>query len=246
MGCKGGMYAVMSLDQQRGLGRWLGIAVICALALYLHGVIYLITDSSGDAFMTFSMATTVGFAAPVMPFIAALPFATAFCEDIKSGYFALIVSRVSAGRYLRSKVIACMLSGGLASALGLMLFIITINVKFPPGVDVFMGHFVFYLTRIFLAFLSGAFWAMTAMLFSAFFPNVELSLCVPLVTYRLLAELAWWMYIPAQFNVTLMDVGMVDLSDPMLMLHGIMLFGGLSAVCATGFYLRALRRVRYA
>lgn len=255
---------LLSLDRRRALGAYFWIAIGAALILQVHSVSYLLRDDYGDALMCFFLSSSLGFVAPVMPLVAALPFGTAFCADFSSGYVPSIVTRSGKRRYLWSKSLTCAVSGGLVNMCGMLAFILLLNVKFPQNFqeEVFLGdiagletlllgggfssYALYYLARLVLAFFSGAFWAMTAMTFSAFYPNVALTLCAPLVAHRLLQEIGYATYVPSWLNVTLLEVGAVELAPWQVVAVGVGVFAVLTALLAAVFAYRAGRRLRYA
>ena len=251
---------MMSFDRRRAMGVYLWIAVAGILALYLYSVSYLLTDETGDAVMAFSVSRSLGYVSPILPLMAALPFGTAFCADWQSGYASSVVMRSGRRRYLTSKMLACALSGGLASLMGMLAFILTLSLKFPPdfseapfigditGLYALLGvgagsYLAFFGAHLMLAFLSGMFWALTALTFSAFYPNVALTLCAPPVMHRLLEELGYWT--PEWLDVTLLESGALDLPPATILAAGAGVFCALSALLMLLFAWRAGRRLRY-
>lgn len=253
---------MLSLDRRRALGPYLWIAVAGVLALYLYGVSYLLSDESGDALMAFSFSLSMGYAAPVLPLMAALPFGTAFCADWRSGYALPVVMRSGKRRYLRSKALSGALSGGLASALGMLAFILVLNARFPPDFSraPFLGDIVglqallagggvgaylaYYGAQLLLAFFAGMFWALTALAFSALYPSAALTMVAPLVLHRLLQEAGNWVRIPPWMDITLLESGGADLPPARMLAAGAGVFGALSALFALLFSWRAGRRLR--
>ncbi len=255
---------MLSLDRRRALGLYLWIAVAAALLLQLNSISYLLRDAEGDALMGFFLSSSLGYVAPVMPLLAALPFGTGFCADWQSVFVPEVVLRSGKRRYLFSKTLTAFLSGGLMQSLGMLSFILFLNLKFPPdfSVEPFLGdisgletlllgggagaYLSYYGARLLLAFFAGGFWAMTALTFSAFYPNLSLTLVVPLVTHRLLQELGYAVAMPAFLNVTLLEAGAVGLSPEMTLAAGAGVFLALTATLALVFCWRARRRLRYA
>ena len=153
------------------------------------------------------------------------------------------------------------LSGALASALGMLLFILVLNLRFPPdfGAEPYLGdvaglqhlltgggagaYLSYYGAYLLLTFLSGMFWAMTAVAFSAFYPNVALTLCAPPVMHRLLEELGYWT--PEWLDVTLLESGALDMPPATILVAGAGVFCALSALLMLLFAWRAGRRLRY-
>ncbi|MEA4897348.1 hypothetical protein ACH6CV_06745 [Bacillota bacterium Meth-B3] len=254
----------MSLDRRRALGPYLWGAALFGLLLQLHSVSYLLTGREGEALMAFFFSSSMGFVAPVMPLLSALPFATGFCADWRSGFAAAAVSRSGKRRYLHSKAAACALSGALASALGMLAFVVFLNLWFPPdwsrepfigdieGLETLLlgggagAYLKYYGARLLLASCSGAFWALSALAFSAFYPNVPLTLCAPLVLHRLLQELGQALLLPPFLDVTLLETGAAGLPPPLTLAAGAIVFGVLCAALWLTFALRAGRRLRNA
>lgn len=254
---------MLSLDKRRAFGLWFFVAIAAYVALYFNDVSYIVMDVQGDALATFAMAGSMGMVTYIMPFFAALPFATAFCADWNSGFAGQVTLRSGNGRYLRSKCLACALSGGLAAALGTLVFIVFLNVKFPTSGDILenyvaidpfthvlnlgapLGLILYYGGTVIMQFLAGACWAMTGLAFSAFCPNVLLTLCVPLAAYRLSLELYYWFAPPYWLNLPLLQDCQVELSYPMTLLMGAVIFGGLSILLGIVFALRAGRRLSH-
>ena len=92
---------------------------------------YLLGDQTGDPFILFEMSLTMGYVAQVMPLVAALPFGGGFCYDIQAGYAGAAALRAGKSRYLTSKALAAALSGGLASALAMLAFLLVSYLRFP-------------------------------------------------------------------------------------------------------------------
>lgn len=254
---------MLSLDRRRAFGLWFWIAIAAYVALYFNDVSYIFMDDEGDALATFAMAGSMGLVTQIMPLFAALPFATGFCADWNSGFAHPAAMRAGNGRYLRSKALSCYLSGGLATALGTAAFIVMLNVKFPQSGDVLAnyvavdpftqtlrlgapkGLLLYYGGVVAMQFLAGGCWAMTGLAFSAFCPNVLLTLCVPLAAYRLSLELYYWLEPPYWLNLPALQDCLVELSYRDTLLAGLGVFGGLSVILGAAFAARAARRLRY-
>ncbi len=255
---------MMPMDRTRAFGSWFLLAAAAYFLLYINGVSYMLSDPYSDALMVFEFGGGMGFAAPLMPLIAALPFATSFVSDYVNGYCPPVVLRSGKDRYLRSKALFTALSGGAATAGGMFLFVLLINLLFPQdtGSPLLRGGasdlslilqspgplplLLFYLARLFLQFMAGAWWAMSALAFSAFYPNLPLTLCAPLIFYRLLGWLMNLPFMPVWLNVTWLDDGQLGLLPWQTLLAGLLVFGGLTAVAALVFRWRAGRRLSYA
>lgn len=67
-----------------------------------------------------------------LPILCALPFTAAFVDDIKSGYIKPYLHRTTIGQYIKSKLAACALSGGLALFAGAVLSYALAALVFAP------------------------------------------------------------------------------------------------------------------
>lgn len=253
---------MMRYDARRALGLWLFIAAAAYFFLYFNGISYMLGEREADALMTFEFGASLGLTSQVLPLLAALPFATGFCADWSSGFTVPAALRSGRKRYLTSKCLSCALSGGLAAMGGMLAFALFVNLRFTQDFSTAPEYFdstdlqaligsggalsyaSYYAARLFLQFLAGAFWAMTALAFSAFFPNIPMTLCAPLVFYRLLFELGNLLPIPAHLNPTLLDDGMVGLSPGLTLLAALCLYGALGTLLGALFAYRAGRRLR--
>lgn len=252
-----------SLDGRRAFGRWFLVAVAACFFLYVNAVSYAFSDSQGEAWMLFEFAAAAGYVSPALPLLAALPYAASFCADYRSGYTLPLVLRAGRRRYLLSKILFAAVAGGLGIALGALLFIALIYLRFPlefpapieflemEGLQALLSggdagaYFAYYAARLLLLGLSGAFWATLALTFSAFYVNAPMTYCAPLVGYRLIQELCARLGVPDAFNVTIVEEGMSAVTASGALAAGILtpLFGIL--LLAALFIWRAGRRIRY-
>ena len=253
------------MDRQRAFGRWFLLAAVAYYLLYINGVSYMIFDydAYSDALMIFEFGGAMAFGAPLMPLIAALPFGTSFVGDYSAGCCPTILLRSGKWRYLRSKAVYTALSGGAAVAGGMFLFILTVNLLFPQDTSqpmmmsgasdlsvILEGQsplslLTYYLSRLVMQFLAGAWWATAALAFSAFYPNLPLTLCAPLLMYRLAGLIGQLPVFPAWMNITWLDDAQVGLMPGQVLLAGFAVFGGLTLCAALVFCWRAGRRLRY-
>lgn len=254
---------MLSLDRRRAFGPWFFIAIAAYFALYFNDVSYFIRSLDGDALATFALSGATGMATLMTPLFAALPFSAGFCADFGCGFSGPAAMRAGNHRYLMSKLRACALSGGLTLSLGALSFILLLNLKFPTSAalmesfsngDPFnlvlllgkpLGLWLYYSGFALMQFFAGACWATLGLAFSAFCPNVLLTLCMPLAAYRLSLELYYWLELPYWLNLPLLQDCTVELSYPLTLLAGALVFGALTAILGAVFYFRAGRRLRY-
>lgn len=195
----------LSMDLLRSFGSMgffaaaLGITMVCYAGIlnelrHASDLLYLFkysTDSNG-----FNMLIVLLFV---------LPYTTCFCSDWNSGFIRLSIVRTGFNKYGFFKVLACALSSGASVALGLALYILSLE-PWIKLVDITASNFEFFSVRtlggefllngqylkyfmvyIYLGFLKGAFWSVVGLCASAYLPNRFVALCTPFITYYVLS-----------------------------------------------------------
>ena len=125
-----------------------------------------------------------------VPILAAIPYTTAFTDDVKSGYLKPYLTRTSVSRYILGKGIGAAVSGGLALVLGILTALGIFFLVFAP-IEVYGEYAVKslipdILLRLVLFFLSGALWASVGLLASSLTQNVYLAYAAPFIFYYVL------------------------------------------------------------
>ena len=153
-------------------------------------------------------------------------------------------------------------SGYLASALAMLAFLLVSYLRFPGdfaqpemleltylhsllaggGLGAYLKY---YAARLALSFLSGSFWALCALCFSAFYPSLPLALVCPLALWRLALEAAELLRLPAWLDLAMLEDGSAALAPVPLLLSALALYGGLGFVLALVFRRRGRRRLSY-
>lgn len=115
---------------------------------------------------------------------------TAFLNDYQSSFYRGCILRSGKRRYTAAKFLSCVVTGGLILALGLIIFVLILSLKFPLGnpdgnvvdsaqhSDLFLaeillgGHYVGYFAALsLLSFLYGGMWSAVGICVSAFVPD---------------------------------------------------------------------------
>lgn len=128
----------------------------------------------------------------VIPILCTLPFAAAFVEDIKSGFVKQYLPRSGVGAYLRGKLAASSLSGGLVLAAGLFVAYGISWLVFAPmekalgPKEVAEPYFAEILTKALTLFLSGAFWSLTGFTLASLTMSRYMAYASPFVIYYVL------------------------------------------------------------
>jgi ABC-type transport system involved in multi-copper enzyme maturation permease subunit len=122
------------------------------------------------------------------PIICALPFTTAFVDDMKNGFIKQYLSRTSRKRYISGKLIACGFSGGLVLFAGIMLTLIVSSLVFPSAEAVPDGenglHGVFI--KAFAFFFSGMLWSLIGFTLASATMNRYIAYVSPFILYYVL------------------------------------------------------------
>lgn len=136
-----------------------------------------------------------------------IPYSTSFCMDFNSKNIKYSVVRSSVSSYSWSKVLSCAIAGGLAVALGTIIFILCASF-FRPLVDSTRGisesylattggellsegkYILYFSIYICLSFFKGFLWSVVGLLISAYIPNIFVALSSPFIlayAYRIIA-----------------------------------------------------------
>ena len=127
-----------------------------------------------------------------IPILCALPFTTAFVDDIKSGFIKQYLPRSGTGPYIKGKLIACGLSGGLTLFAGILLAYAIASLVFTP-MELALGEGETtqpYLAQILMTaatlFFSGAFWSLVGFTFASLTMNRYMAYASPFILYYVL------------------------------------------------------------
>ena len=127
-----------------------------------------------------------------IPILCALPFTTAFVDDIKSGFIKQYLPRSGTEPYIKGKLIACGLSGGLTLFLGILLAYVIAALVFTP-MELAMGEGETaqpYLAQVLMIaatlFFSGAFWSLTGFTLASLTMNRYMAYASPFILYYVL------------------------------------------------------------
>ena len=127
-----------------------------------------------------------------LPILCALPFTAAFVDDVKSGFIKQYLHRCSIKSYIKGKLIACGLSGGLVLLFGILIAYILSSLVFTP-MEMALGegtaaqpYFAQLLMVSATLFFSGAFWSLIGFTFSAATQSRYMAYASPFILYYVL------------------------------------------------------------
>lgn len=124
-----------------------------------------------------------------LPILCALPFTTAFVDDIKSGYIKLYLHRCHVRAYIKGKLIACALSGGLILFIGILIaYGLSTLIFTPMELALTNGETAQpYLAQLLMVaatlFFSGAFWSLVGFTFAAMTQSKYMAYASPFILY---------------------------------------------------------------
>ena len=125
-----------------------------------------------------------------VPILAAIPYTTAFTDDVKTGYLKPYLTRTSVTRYILGKGIGAAFSGGLSLVFGMLTALGIFFLVFSPfevyGEYAVESKIPEIILRLVLFFFSGAVWASVGLLCSSLTQNVYLAYAAPFIFYYVL------------------------------------------------------------
>lgn len=127
-----------------------------------------------------------------LPILCALPFTTAFVDDIKSGFIKQYLVRSSQKQYIKGKLIACGLSGGLVLFFGILIAFAISYLVFTPmelaltAEQTAEPYLAQLIIKSFILALSGMFWSLVGFTFSAVTMNRYMAYASPFILYYVL------------------------------------------------------------
>lgn len=128
----------------------------------------------------------------ILPILCTLPFAAAFVDDVKSGFIKQYLYRSGIKHYIKGKLIACGLSGGLVLFFGILVAYGLSTLLFTPMElalkegAVVQQYFAQVLMIAGTLFLSGAFWSLVGFTFAALTMSKYMAYASPFIIYYVL------------------------------------------------------------
>jgi len=128
----------------------------------------------------------------ILPILCTLPFTAAFVDDVKSGFIKQYLYRSGIKQYIKGKLIACGLSGGLVLFFGILVAYSLSTLIFTPmelalkeGAAV-QPYFAQVLMIAATLFLSGVFWSLVGFTFAALTMSSYMAYASPFILYYVL------------------------------------------------------------
>lgn len=128
----------------------------------------------------------------VLPILCTLPYAAAYVDDIKSGYIKGYLPRSGVDAYIKGKLFASGLSGGLALTAGVciawgLFALVFLPMELAPDPDApVMSYFAQLSPSILVVFGSGAFWSLTGFTLASLTMSRYIAYTSPFILYYVL------------------------------------------------------------
>ena len=159
-----------------------------------------------------------GYITMFLPIIVAFPFMVSFCAERNSGLIRIAIARTGELRYCISKFAASITSGGLAAALGLIVFGIIVIMVFPDISSYKLTNEELLqiiphstnetiLLSIVSAFVYGALTTLPAFFLAAFCRDPYIITCIPFLLFYL------WRTFIEKLAANVMEKGNYQLTD---------------------------------
>lgn len=183
-----------------------------------------------------------------LPILCALPFTSAFVDDMRSGFMKQFLVRTSRKHYIKGKLIACGLSGGLVIFIGIVATFVVSWLVFTPMELALIEdqtaepYFSQLIIKAFMLSLSGMFWSLTGFTFAALTMSRYMAYASPFILYYVLIILHEryfdWIYVlyPKEWLFPTKEWGFGDLGI-------ILLIAELTLIVSIWFTLIAKRRL---
>jgi hypothetical protein len=190
----------ISSDLRRALtgrGFFCGVAgMVLVIALSsLQNIIEAVRSGSvnyGFHAQLISTALSSDWVTLALPILCTLPFTAAFVDDMKSGFIKQYLHRAGHREYIRGKLFACGLSGGLVLFLGIIvayglsaLIFTPMELALKEG-QTAQPYFAQMLMTAATLFLSGAFWSLVGLTFAALTMSRYMAYASPFIFYYVL------------------------------------------------------------
>lgn len=272
MGGKSEFKNLAGADFKRATGIPFAVAVICTIFCMSF-------DSWNDLILIFTRTIPAGttlsvcyyyfnslavcsiYSAYLIPMLATLPFATDYCVEEQSGISSFVISRVGKRKYCLSKMTVCTISGGLALALGSLLFILALSFKVPLVTDAKLVEMVgfpyhsflssgagtgYFIIAIYLAFLRGGLWSAIAMTVSAYYPNKYVTAVSPFILSFIFSRAYNLLRVPGNWRLDYWLVARASVgADRTALLITTIVVLAIIFLCALVFTKRVRRRVEH-
>ena len=127
-----------------------------------------------------------------IPILCTLPFTTAFVDDVKSGFIKQYLHRTDIRQYIKAKLLACGLSGGLVLFCGIIIAYALSALVFTP-MEFALGegeqgqpYFAQLLMASVTLLFSGAFWSLVGFTIAAVTQSRYMAYASPFILYYVL------------------------------------------------------------
>lgn len=169
------------------------MTLIAALSYFISAaeeLKFVWNSKSCDILYLHMIAFDLGFLSTLAVLCCTALNCTAFLNDHESSFYRACILRSGKHRYTAAKFLSCVVTGGLILALGLIIFVLILRLRFPlanpdggvaesaqhssslMGKIITDGHYVGWFAALaLLSFLYGGMWSAVGLCVSAFIPD---------------------------------------------------------------------------
>lgn len=161
-----------------------------------------------DVVYLFRFTYDIGSFSRLLPLLAAFAIADTVAQDICDHTTPYLLSRMRINAYINCNYAACAISGFITIAVGWLVFILLLRVRYPFAIPNSMNYeaysqqpfgvwlqkdipFVYMLFYVFSAAVCGSLWACVGLTSSAFYPNRKVAIASPFIINILLYNIAY-------------------------------------------------------
>lgn len=245
-------------DAKRALGWLTWLSAFLVAAQYAYGIVDLLRNQSAMAVSLFDYGRSFVYLAWIAPLLCVFPFGTGFCSDWSSGFAAPQILRVGESKYIRSKLLAAGISGGTVWCAGAFLFFLICLARVPlegpaeyfpyaPNLADAMaigGPALFMASSLYLYILGGAYYALSSLALSAWWPNPYAAIAFPLLLSQTSSLIVGRLDLPYCLNLGMLIDGASALYLGPTLGLGTLILGSVIALCCVIFSLGVKRRMR--
>lgn len=247
------------IDLKRGIVslKFPAAVTLCAMVYWLGSL-----GEIGAVDIPYILDASVSFSGfyHLFPIVAVLPLGASFLNDLQSGNLRFVFQRVEANRYLARRFLVAGVVGGLATALGMLLFLgvllplahplATLNdaeteAIYPYAQSLIENRqwFLYFGLYALLQWASGFMWGGIGLMFSAVAGRMQLTY---LATVLFMEVLCRGLFSVGKNHIILYAAGILEAETiGQLLGEAILLFALLSFFAFLIFMVSARRRLRY-
>lgn len=207
---------VLGAYLKRAFGRPFLFAVLATTFIYIFSTKSLIGTIRQDVYYYLFYVESFGVFLRLLYIFCAFPFSANYALEKNTGFHKFVLFRTGNKSYSFAQIILCAVSGGLALALGLVIFYliligngipffdVSIDRQFAIGYDSLLIEgqvFLYFISVVYLKFLSGALWATVGLCISSYIRTTYIAIFSPIAVAYAYVELVKFLKVDNLFRI---------------------------------------------